>query len=260
MKNHKQRTNKKYSRSGFTLIEILAVIAIIAVLLPILMPAMRPQEKTGEGATANSERAKCAPSKEGTATDVYYYRKSKKVALKINSGKYYVLFDSKTKKDTLTEFLSSSGAVVRQFRQVEPLKSLNLIKVEPNWAIIDNIDIEDNPLERETTDKRVLYKAPFLLTKDGSEVGLSHLFHVKLKNEDDLPWLESLAREHKVTILGNNKFMPLWYTLACSKQSSGNALEVANKFFESGHFSVAEPEFLVDFQLESSDSIESVSS
>ena len=168
MKNHKQRTN--YSKRGFTLIELLVVNAIIAVLLANLMSAMQKI----------NEKAKHTRSNEDTTKGVYYYRKGKKVALKINPRKYYVLFDSKTTKDTLTGFLKPSGAVVRQFEQVKPLKDLNLIKVVPNWAIIDNIDIDVNPLKKEATDKRVLYKAPFLLTKDGAEVGLSHLFHVKL--------------------------------------------------------------------------------
>jgi subtilisin family serine protease len=58
-----------------------------------------------------------------------------------------------------------------------------------------------------------------------------------------------MARELKIDIVGNNKQMPLWYTLACKKDSAGNALQVANKLFESTNFASAEPDFLADFQI-----------
>jgi len=38
--------------------------------------------------------------------------------------------------------------------------------------------------------------------------------------------------------------MPLWYTLECSKHSDGNSLELANKFYETGHFEFAQPNFI----------------
>jgi hypothetical protein len=63
---------------------------------------------------------------------------------------------------------------------------------------------------------------------------------------DDINVLESFASENNVEILGNNKFMPLWYTLACTKSSAGNALKMANLFYESGKFSAAEPDLMVD--------------
>lgn len=37
-----------------------------------------------------------------------------------------------------------------------------------------------------------------------------------------------------VTLLGNNEYLPLWYTLSCTNESLGNALEMANKFYEDG--------------------------
>jgi hypothetical protein len=40
--------------------------------------------------------------------------------------------------------------------------------------------------------------------------------------------------------------MPLWYTLSCTTESSGNALEMANLFFESDLFSAAEPDLMGD--------------
>lgn len=39
--------------------------------------------------------------------------------------------------------------------------------------------------------------------------------------------------------------MPLWFTLSCSKESSGNALEMANLFYESNLFEASEPEFMI---------------
>jgi hypothetical protein len=43
--------------------------------------------------------------------------------------------------------------------------------------------------------------------------------------------------------------MPLWYTLSCSKNSTGNALEMANLFYESKLFSVTEVDFLTHYEL-----------
>ncbi|MCP4407294.1 MAG: S8 family serine peptidase, partial [Gammaproteobacteria bacterium] len=241
-------------------------------------PGLEGQEKTGEEEQGSPELARKGAvdvaagvdgrEKEGEdaegaldlsgapqGDDVFYYRKGRKVTLKVNTSKNFVLVESETNKDVLATSLKSSGAVMRQFRETKPLTSLNLIQEESkarlNWAIVDRIDPKAAPLERAATAKSVLYKAPFLVLQNGEEVGLSHLFYVKLKDASDRGKLEELSRQHNVTILGNNKFMPLWYTLSCSTKSSGQSLEVANKFFESGHFSVAEPDFLVDFQLQS---------
>lgn len=193
---------------------------------------------------------------QANAEEVFYYRRGKKVVLDVKPTKNYVLFDARMKKGDLEQSLKSSGAVVRRFGVQKPLASIKLRRDQEeapktNWAIVDNINVDARPLRQGEIEQKVLYRAPFLVTKDGVEVGLSHLFLVKLKKAGDLTKLESLAKEHKVTILGNNRFMPLWYTLSCSKKSTGNALEVANKFHESGQFSVAEPDFLVSFQIQS---------
>ena len=55
-----------------------------------------------------------------------------------------------------------------------------------------------------------------------------------------------LASINKVDIIGNNEYMPLWYTLSCSKESTGNALELANKFYETNLFEASEPDLMSD--------------
>ena len=56
--------------------------------------------------------------------------------------------------------------------------------------------------------------------------------------------MEKLAKEYNVGIIGRFSEMPLWYAVACTKESKGNALEVANSFYESGLFEEASPAFI----------------
>jgi subtilisin family serine protease len=101
-----------------------------------------------------------------------------------------------------------------------------------------------------TTEKvkssEIIYSAPSFRV-NGKEIGLSQFFYVKLKREQDIGLLEKLAKENKAEIVGNDGFMPLWYILSCDKNSRGNALEMANLFYETGLFTSAQPDFMEDY-------------
>jgi hypothetical protein len=56
--------------------------------------------------------------------------------------------------------------------------------------------------------------------------------------------LEKISKEYNVGIIGKVPIRPLWYVVACTKKSKGNALAVANSFYESGQFDGAEPAFI----------------
>jgi subtilisin family serine protease len=92
----------------------------------------------------------------------------------------------------------------------------------------------------------IIYNVPFFSNSQNEDIGLSHLFYVKLNKKEDLKILDELSLTHNVEIIGSNKFMPLWYTLSCTKRSTGNALTMANLFFETGLFSASEPDLMVD--------------
>lgn len=94
----------------------------------------------------------------------------------------------------------------------------------------------------------IKYYTPYFEINN-SEAGLSHLFYVKLKDIDDLNILKNKCFENKVEIVGQNQFMPEWYTIQVTKWSNGNALQMANLFYESNLFATAEPDFLVEDQL-----------
>ncbi len=91
----------------------------------------------------------------------------------------------------------------------------------------------------------IVYHSPFYIVGDATEAyGVSNLFYVKLKSRDDFDKLEELAKEYKVEILGDNKLLPLWFTLSCDKESAGDVIDMANIFYESGLFEHAEPDIM----------------
>ena len=67
----------------------------------------------------------------------------------------------------------------------------------------------------------IIYKSPFYKSSLGEEIGISHLFYVKLKSEKDKDKLIELAIKNNVEIIGNNEFMPLWYTLHATMNQLG---------------------------------------
>ena len=99
----------------------------------------------------------------------------------------------------------------------------------------------------------ILYSAPYYRTAEGFEVGLTNYFMVKLKKSSDLDNLKQFAEDHSAIVLYGDE-VSLWYTLTCTSASEMNALELANKAYESGRFASADVEFVDDIQFVSSPS------
>lgn len=171
----------------------------------------------------------------------YYWYKGKKIPLTLNESKRYILF---SKKPVDTDLRS-----IIRIKKILTTKSLVAREVtlkddERWWAVVSQ---KDRKIIR---NELIEYEAPFFNTANGKELGLSHLFYVKLNKLQDLSVLEKLASENSVEILGSNKFMPLWFTLACNKKSKGNALVMSNLFYKSGLFNASEPDLSLNIFLE----------
>ena len=93
------------------------------------------------------------------------------------------------------------------------------------------------------THSSILYQGAFYATeKNGHELGLSQLLYVRLKNANDIDKLNELAEASNVKIIGTYKNDSLLYILHCTKVSEGNALQMANKFYETGKFTYSQPD------------------
>ncbi len=170
------------------------------------------------------------------AQEYYYWANDKKVALELLPEKNFIVTTTPS-QDKLTQSMAISTADITVFRQLEITKSIeNSGRTSDKqdilyWALVNLLINHQNIQSSE-----VVYTAPFFIA-NGKEVGLSHFFYVKLREQADYVILEKLALENSVKIEGRSKFMPHWYILSCTNKSAGNALEMANLFYETGLFS-----------------------
>ena len=93
---------------------------------------------------------------------------------------------------------------------------------------------------------RDLIVAPYFKNRYQDKIGLSNFFYVKLKNLNDTILLRREAEKEDAVVMWQNEFMPLWFVLSVTERSKHNAMELSNKFYESGLFLYAEPDLIVD--------------
>lgn len=86
-----------------------------------------------------------------------------------------------------------------------------------------------------------VYSIPCFRDNEGNEVKISNLFFVILKQASDEAYLRELADANRVTVIGEDPFLSLWYTLSCDHSSTGNALEMSNLFHETNRFAAVSP-------------------
>lgn len=101
-------------------------------------------------------------------------------------------------------------------------------------------------LETMEKDARVVIASPFFKDEFNDKMGLSNLFVVRLATPSSLEKLQALAEKSNVRIIGQNKFMANWFTLSCSKESRGNALELANLFEKESYITAAQPDLMTE--------------
>jgi hypothetical protein len=72
----------------------------------------------------------------------------------------------------------------------------------------------------------------------------SNYFYVKVLDENNLTDLNKMLAETKTEIDSRSQSMPTWFVLKTTKNSKGDALKMANYFYESKRFVVGEPDIM----------------
>lgn len=153
----------------------------------------------------------------------YYWYDGVKILLE-RGNQEYIIYDDSLLLESDKEKLIESGNV-----SYPEMVNLKWGTTQPN-AVLEDVE-------------HVFYRMPSYKDGEGSNMFVTHRFYVRLKNNNDLSLLQSMAKQYNAEI-EKESALPLWYILRCGLQSSFNALNLANLFHESGQFSVAEPEFI----------------
>lgn len=181
----------------------------------------------------------------GMSQSDYYYYNGEQIQLDpFNRAKYIIIDDTVNSLECLIDVLNCPEVQIVSFYRTNVLELLNVYDstaTEKFYAVLyslENID-EDYLINI----PEILYVGRFF-HRGHDLYGESAIFHVKVENELEINNLDSLANLHDLTILGNSLLAPNWYTLECFNYSTGDALEMANLFFETGLFIYSEPDWI----------------
>ena len=202
--------------------------------------------------TNNTRMLNTTNGDDSEVTEYYYWYHGRKVFLKRNDQKQYVVYNNDIDRQTyLNNETFNNQLNEMHYARIKPLDGDKVREKKLKWRIIERA----NTKAIDTISmSHVAYSSPFYTSSIGDEIGISHLFYVKLKSKEDENLLINMAENYKVDVIGNDEFLPLWYTLSCDNQSYGDALKMSNVFYESGLFEAAEPDIMVDLAMSSSSS------
>ncbi len=91
---------------------------------------------------------------------------------------------------------------------------------------------------------KLLVAMPCFKVERFEKVRLGSIFYVKLKSEQDIELLQNQAEYTGAVILEQNRFMPLWFTLANPTNNGFLTLEIANNLHESNLFDYVEADLM----------------
>ena len=165
-----------------------------------------------------------------TMAQTGYYYKGKRIPLAVNDNKICISIpkDSKITRERILAHVKVLDNIADDLFDIlivskyefEKLTSLDFWKEDAKSVIITS--------GYNATDETEVFVTPYL--------------NIRLNRGQDAGLLTSYAEKYRLKIVKQDPFMPLWYILAITLDSDINALECANKIWESGKFAESVPD------------------
>lgn len=173
----------------------------------------------------------------------YYYYKGNKIPITLNKSSFNVSTDESFQ----TQLLEMYNFKSIHFKETNRDKRSNIVRY---YKIEIEISLNDERYSNLITKLKLISSIrtimPNYILPNNKHAEMSDFFYVKLKSINDFDILQKVATENEVQIVEQNKFMPLWYTLRCTKSTKHNPLEISNLIYETGFFAAATPDFLTN--------------
>ena len=182
----------------------------------------------------------------GAQTPYYYYYGDEKQYLELDTKHIFVSVADETSADVF----ASSEKTVRPFRADIPVEWQSKSGYKRYWT---KLTVEEHLSDEAYLEKlseiksrgKDILVSPWFKTQRQESVGMSNFFNVMLKSMNDTVLLRQMSeREQAVTVYPSDELMPLWFVLSVTERSRGNAMEVANRFHETGLFHYACPDLM----------------
>ncbi len=189
------------------------------------------------------------------AQKYHYYYKGEVKPLELNTAYAYLVVEGQQDLKGITELIEDAEVtrwgIHRPQQTLDNITGVPLFRLSAVWAEIKfPRALENNRYQARLENLRkkanVRVVSPYFKNDREEKIGLSDLVTVKLNHADELGPLQQLASDMGAVIVGRNRFMPEWITLAVTNNSRGTALEVANAMWESGLLAASEPDLMVD--------------
>lgn len=181
----------------------------------------------------------------------YYYYQGKKIFLELDPQYLFVtshhqkditLFQSSLFKSSTDLEIDRSHVTVRKIPDTENLRPFFWKKVALPALSEKQFSQTFEAFKKQYGN---IIMAPYFRNQQGQQLYLSNYFYVKLNSAEDIDQLKTYAQEQGVELIGQNRYMPLWYTLSVAPDTP-NAMQMANDFYESGLFAYAEPDITME--------------
>jgi subtilisin family serine protease len=173
-------------------------------------------------------------------SEYYYYYKGEKQYLTLDETKINITVSKSFQIESLNKFS------LKEFNIEKDLAIPDVMFGYVNFSSVSNQTEYNQIINSLTRNKDVIAIHPNFFTSEKIEIGMSSYFYVRLKDISDYNILSEIAKQKNAIIVEQNRFMPLWYTLRCTKETPDNTLNIANYFYETGLFVSSVPDFLSD--------------
>lgn len=175
----------------------------------------------------------------GQTAAQYYWYQGQQMPLTIHQDKQYLIYNI-ADTSSLKDSIGLPNAIISKFGTSQTNQNSS-----NDWAIINSPNVSQLNLG---TMNGILYSAPIFVTPAGKEISISSWLYVKLNDLNDFGLLQQTADQIDVEIISQSGALPLWYILDAGSSSTGNSLETANYFFQTGLFAATQPDWLFNIE------------
>ena len=193
------------------------------------------------------------PQTECDFVNFRYYNNEQYLLGEMSEEYIVIASDTINSNDSISSLIQSKDYLNQDYEYVINHQSSYKYKYIALKLISEKDCIEITNILSDLKESNIIDYAHFAMQTDdctnevGGQIGekcinsYSSEFYVKVIDENDLTDLNNIIEETNTVLEHQNEFMPKWFTLRADKNSNGDALQMANYFYETNLFQHSDP-------------------